>query len=41
MTAAQVDLWKQREENRSNFEKLADNVIQRLNSSYKVKGIPA
>ena len=37
MTAAQVDLWKQREENRLNFEKLADNVIQRSNSSYKVK----
>ncbi|XP_066919716.1 ATP-dependent DNA helicase RecQ-like [Clytia hemisphaerica] len=37
MAAAQVDLRKQKQETRTEFEKIADNVIQRLNSTFRVK----
>ena len=37
MAAAQVDFMKQKEKARSEFEKCADKVIQRLNSTFQVK----
>ena len=37
MAQVQVDLQRQKVETRTEFEKLADNVVQRVNSTFKVK----